>query len=153
MAGAVGVAAYFRRRIDHHEGIVGPTIGWPRRKTRPVRIAGLDEIQPVAGGEIRDPLVVGGHQPGKRMQIVEDVQDFAGMKGAGFLARSALEPSFGGQRRPFEAEAEDRRTSGFAMRFEPCPCRVDDGQVTTQRPRASPIEFPAAAGIVAEGLC
>ena len=98
----------------------------------------------------RNPLVVGGDEPGKCMEIVEDVEDFSGMKGAGVLARPALEPAFRGQRRPIEAKAKDLGTSRFPLRLEPCPCRMDDGQVTTQRPRASLVEPFASAGVVAE---
>jgi len=152
MAGAVGIAPHFRRRVDRQEGIVGPTIGWPIRKTLRIRIARLDEIRPIRRGEIRDPLVVGGHEPGQCIQVVEDIRDFTGMKRTGVLARLIFEPPFRSEWRPLEAKTEDCRAARFPLRLKPCPGRVDDGQVAAQRPRWGLVVFLAPAGIVAKSF-
>ncbi len=67
------------------------------------------------------------------MQIVEHIEQFAGMKGAGVAARALAEPALRRQRRAVEAEAENIGPPALLLRLDPGPGRMDDGQVAAER--------------------
>ncbi len=94
-------------RVEQHDA--SHTERRPRRQVGAVGIAGLDEVDPIARGELRERTVRVRYQPRKRVQIVEDVKDFSGVKRSGRPAVAFAEPALRRQRRPVEAEAEDLR--------------------------------------------
>src|SRR6185437_13556711 len=140
----------FGRRVQHHHSRARVAVGRPARKARAIRIAAHDEVDPVARRELRQIAIGVLDRPRKGAEIVEHIEDFAGMKGAGVAARPLAEPALRRERAAVETEAENAGAAGLLLRLDPGPGRVDDDEVAAERAGGSRVRLRRSGGIELE---
>ncbi len=147
----MALAPFLRPRpgwsVERHHRRGGAAIGRPGRQVRAVRVAVSDEVDPVARRQLRQLPVGVVDEPRKGIKIVEHIEDFAGVKGAGLAAQALAKPALRCQRRTVEPEAEDVRAAVLLLRLDPGPARVSHGEVAAERLRGSCIRLGRSARI------
>jgi hypothetical protein len=106
------------------------------RQVGTIGIAVGDEIDPVARRQFRQFAIGVFVQPWKRVEIVEHIEEFARMEGAGVATVAFAEPPLRRQRRAVETEAENVGPAILLLRLDPGPGRMDDDEVAAKRARA-----------------
>src|SRR5208282_2886511 len=76
------------RSVQHHHRRAGAAIRWPARQARAIGVSGLDEVDPIARREPGERAVGVLDQPRTGVQVVEDIEKFARMEGAGVAAQA-----------------------------------------------------------------
>jgi hypothetical protein len=107
-------------------------VGRPWRQPRAIRVSSFDEVDPPARCDRGDRMILRRIKPGNGVEIVEDIGNFAGVKGAGVPAGPRAEPTRGRQRRPVEPETEYFRASRRLLRLDPRPRTMDDREMRAE---------------------
>src|ERR1700727_1866700 len=116
--------AYFVRRVQRHHRTAVAAVRRPMRQFRTVGVAVSDEIHPVARRQLRQLAIGVFVQPWERVEIVEHIEEFARMEGAGVATVAFAEPPLRRQRRAVETEAENVGPAVLLLRLDPGPGRM-----------------------------